>query len=627
MTEMLHRLILPLVALATLGGAAIGLGRRILPGSDHSLKLIAAPVIGFVGFGITGLMLLLLGLPTWLNLALPVIGVAILVRDRQLVRHAVDQLGAELGQARWAIALAIVAAALLVLPASLGPVVDWDSLAFHDRVAREFLFAGRWFVPPDNLHVAQFGLAHLATFPLRVLGIESAGGALSLAAFVLATVAALLLAVRLGGVAAGWLTVAGFVGAPLLLVVAGTPRVDVVLLAPLMVACLAMGSDSADGTGHRATIAALMLGSAGGVKFHGLAFAVCAAPLVLYACFRTRDRGAWGWLALAVCVPLPMLLLNLLYLGSPVFPFFAPPTVEPWLSTLVGSTVLPSTFDTRFLSSIAGAREPFSLMDFLFDPARLSIEIEGTWYRPSLLLLLLPFALWTKPRRAILALGAPAFAYAAVVLLASSGTNLRYLIPAVGPLLVLAAAGTTSLIGRITRPPIRMVVSCSMMALALAWIPSYWVAWHNPTAIGFLVGRVSATAFKTSHPDPTVRMLVAAEKVDSAIAGRNGKLLLLFEARGEAFSGDVLADTRSVSWPILAQTAGAEDCLVGTGISHVVINQVPLRYYVGRGADPEVLQLEQLDNFVQRCLRAGIAIGPYLVFELAVDTSAGGRGQ
>lgn len=605
----------------------MAVGRRILPGSDTSLKVLAAPILGFACFALTSLALLLLALPVWLNLVFPVAGTVVMVFDRRSLQAMVVQLVDELGTARWAIALALAGVILLVLPTALGPVVDWDSLGFHDRVARQFLTARRWFVPPDNLHVAQFGLAQLATFPLRVLGVDAAGGVVSMAAFFWATMAAMALAVRLGGGTAGWLVVAGFVGSPLFLVVAGTPRVDIVLLAPLMVACLAMGSDALGGEGRRATTAALMLGVAGGVKFHGLAFAVVAAPAVLYACIRSWDRYSWRWLVLAMCIPLPMLAVNHVHLGSPVFPFLAPPTVEPWLSGIVGGSVLPTSFDTRFMGSIAAAREPFSMLGFLFDPGRLSIEIEGLWYRPSLMLLLLPLALWLKRWRASLVLAVPALAYSALVLVASSGTNLRYLIPAVGPLLVLAAVGSAETINRMAVRGLRGAMFGTAITLALALIPWYFGSWHNPAAVGYLVGVADATDFKGGHPDPTVRMLVDADRADSGISGRRGRLLLLFEARGQAFSGDVLADTRSVSWPVLAQTSASGDCLSGTGISHVVINQVPLRYYLSRGADPEILRMGQLDGFLKRCLRPVAAQGPYLVFELAVDTSATGSGS
>src|SRR5690606_18631748 len=127
--------------------------------------------------------------------------------------------------------------------------------------------------------------------PMRVLGIDAAGGLLSWASTCWALVAGVVLAHRIAGSRAAWLMAAGFVGSPILLLVAGTPRVDTVLLAPIFVAMIGLWSSESADMHRNAAIAALMLGVAAGIKFHGIAFAALAAPFVLMLSAREGIQG------------------------------------------------------------------------------------------------------------------------------------------------------------------------------------------------------------------------------------------------------------------------------------------------------------------------------------------------
>ncbi len=615
--DIVGRTVAPLVALFALSLAATGVGRVVQPGSDRVLRLLAAPLLGWSLFGVASLGVLLLGLPAWCHLGVPGIGFVVAWRHRTELLGDLTEFWRQLAGVRWATASGLILLSLLVLPTALGPVVDWDSLTFHDVVVRQLLDAGRWFVPPDNLHIAQLGLAHLATIPLRVLSVDAAGALLSWGGTCWALVCAVILAHHLAGTRAAWLAVAGMAGSPILLLVAGTPRVDTLLLAPILTAMVALCVGRAGEGQSRASIAALVLGVAAGTKYHGLAFAAVTAPFVLILARREGFARQLRSFALALCLPLPMLLVNTAEFGSPVFPFLAPPTLEPWLATLVGSTHLPGTFDSRFLGTVAGAREHFSLLGFLFDPARLTVEVEGMWYRPSLLLMLLPLAVLARPWQRTLTLLIPAIAYSAVVLGISPETNLRYLIPGLAPLIVLTAVGTAALLERADKVSLGRPGLLVALAVSLVILPGFAIRWRNPAGPGYLLGRADIVQFRQAHPDPTVRMLVNAETATDPVKDRDGHLLLLFEARGGAFDGPTYADTRSVYWPILAQTELADTCLRDSGISHVLVNSASLQYYLRRGADVGPLRLPELDHFVQRCLDLVSTSGPYAVFKVA----------
>jgi hypothetical protein len=46
----------------------------------------------------------------------------------------------------------------------------------------------------------------------------------------------------------------------------------------------------------------------------------------------------------------------------------------------------------------------------------------------------------------------------------------------------------------------------------------------------------------------------------------------------------------------------SETCLETMGITHVLVNDLAVRYYVGRGMDPQLLRLDSLPQFARRCL-------------------------
>lgn len=174
-------------------GAALGLSvfRRL--GFRFSEPLDALVFGSTLGLGILASAILGVGSAGWLRgatlagvvLAAAVIGrrelrglPALLAGVARSFRSA-DREGEPAGgdeEALWPrvaiLATGLVAVFLLVL--SSAPPTDWDALMYHLQVPREFLEAGRIYLPRDNLNVTFVGLAHMLYLPLLAAGSAAA---------------------------------------------------------------------------------------------------------------------------------------------------------------------------------------------------------------------------------------------------------------------------------------------------------------------------------------------------------------------------------------------------------------------------------------------------------------------
>jgi hypothetical protein len=81
------------------------------------------------------------------------------------------------------------------------------------------------------------------------------------------------------------------------------------------------------------------------------------------------------------------------------------------------------------------------------------------------------------------------------------------------------------------------------------------------------------------------------------------RVLELFEGRGYYFHRTVLADPRLTNWPLLAGTSAPDDCLRLLGITHVLVGEGAVDYYVSRGLRRNAVRLDAFESFVARCLQ------------------------
>jgi len=529
------------------------------------------------------------------------------------------------GRARVAMLTVSGAAACFVLLIAIAPPAGWDSLMYHLRVPAQFLERGGIFLPEDNLHVAFVGLPHMLYLPLLRVGSESAPAVLNAAMTIGLSLAMFALASRFWGESCGAASLLLLWTSPIVLLVGGTARIDLTLGVLLLLAhyalLLALRREGDPGNIY---VAALLAGFALATKYHALLYDAALAPLA-FAAVRSQTASVQQtaaklarWLALAIVVALPFLANNVLLLGAPLYPFFAAPALEPWLVPLFHRTVVPLGAAAGAFLALGEVRQPFNLADAFLHPGRLTIEQEGAFYyaTPAFLLLLLWPAL--RRDRTLSWLGLPAVAYVVVLLGAFPRTNLRYLIPAVAPLTVVAAVIAVRVGQRLL--PRRALAPAGLLVTALALGPSLATAstWLFRTSlVAQALGRTSGDAFLATNGASGIFAYWRTVRFVNDSLPPDSRVLELFEGRGFYFQRTVLADPRLTNWPLLAGTSAPDDCLRSLGITHVLVGNGAIDYYVSRGLHRDAVRLDALERFVARCLRPVLTVPGLTLYKVA----------
>ena len=506
---------------------------------------------------------------------------------------------------------------LLLVATAVAPPTGWDSLMYHLRIPLWLLEQGRVALPPDSFHVALVGSAQYATLPLLAAGILTGPALMQVGALALTVMGTVALA-RAAGASrfGGWLAVAVLLGCPMFVLVAITARVDVTLVLALLAAHLALLA-AADGHDARdLTLAALLVGVAVAIKPLAGAYALVLVPLGWRAARGLRP--AFAAAVLAVVVAAPWYLKNQLLVGAPLYPIGAPGWLVPWLADLFGGKVRPEWLDVSILRALPEARTSFNVLDAFFAPGTLTIEGEGVFYALSPLLLALPLiALAWRARTRAAELAFVGLAYSALVVVPFGRINLRYLLPAVPALAVAVAVAiewTAERAGARLSGITRRVLAVVLLVVALLPLTGALrqrFLTRDLVLLRHAVGAASARDVWRHHPDATARALAPVIENVQRLVPPDGKVLLLWEARGLAFDREVLVDVMLSNWSFLAQSPTAlENCLAGTGITHILAGSGAVGYYIERGADRTAFRLDRFAAFRDRCLTGYTVVGP-----------------
>jgi hypothetical protein len=506
------------------------------------------------------------------------------------------------------VGLLVLAAAVMLLFA-VAPPVDWDGLMYHLQIPSQYLDMGRIYLPDDNLHESHIGLIHMLYIPLLAIGSDAGPATLNVGLAALLALATYSMCARYLSAKTGCLVLALLWGTTTILLVAITPRVDVAVTLLVFLANYALLSDVLDEVADNKQyyLAAAILGMAIGTKLSAIPYVLALAPLVIWAAakrtgsFSGTVRVAFAFGACLALVTMPWLLKNWILLGAPLYPFFAESLVPGWLTSLFGVTSWPSSVDPRLMEFIWELRAPFNLADAFFAPGRLSIEVEGAHYYLNPILLALPLWLFFVRERVLNWLVVPAMAYLVIVLSVLPSPNLRYLLPAIPALTIAVAHMAVTLSERFLSPAFGRALLISVSILVLA--PSTTAVQHRfsrSQALYHFMGQSSADDYMASRIGPAyVDMVNLAERE----VGAEGRILMLWDARGYYFEPRVIQDNLSVNWPLLASTLSEDDCLGETGISHVLLGIGSFRYYVvAGGLDPERLSWSEFQQFAANCL-------------------------
>src|SRR5438132_69915 len=119
----------------------------------------------------------------------------------------------------------------------------------------------------------------------------------------------------------------------------------------------------------------------------------------------------------------------------PLYPFLGGLRLDPWLARIYGGLAFPPQVDPAAVLQVA---KPFNLVDLFMAPERITVEGEGAFYRPNLLLLVLPLWLLCLKTEVLTWLAGPALVYVALVVLLQPTTSLRYLSPVIPSLTLVA---------------------------------------------------------------------------------------------------------------------------------------------------------------------------------------------
>lgn len=606
--------------LLALSWVAVGtrLLRKIAPDVDSWPSPLPVAAALVLGQGVVSALMLALGAVGALR---PVVVILVSLVGIGLLRQDILALAAQAGRllrlwpveaaGRTAVlAWSVLGSAAVVL--AMAPPWEWDTLMYHQALPLEFLRSGAIRLPADNFQVALIGVAQLASLPLLAFGLESGPALASVVSFLFLPVSVLGLARVMGDEDAGWWSILLLAGVPSFLLVATTARIDVTVATSLVVAHAILLLAASRSQAAMLWVAAAAFGVASGMKLHALAYAGLCAPLA-WRFLRQRQAILVGLGAFVVALG-PWLVKNTLLLGAPFHPIGAEAQLEPWLAEIAGSKAIPQHFDTRSLTQLAGSRAEFSLLDAFLDPARLTIEGEGQYYGLPLALLLLPVATLALRRQPLLgALLLPPVAYLALVLLPFERTNLRYLFPAIPVLVVGTVVGLRALSPRLPALGRRLLLLTVVTGVVLA-VMDPLVERIGPRAllVRWAVGLESRDQVRARIADAGARQFVQLDSVVRELPD-DALVLLLWDARTAGLPVRALADVRLSNWPLLSQTAAPGDCLAGTGITHLVVNQGTLRYYMARGASAEAFRIRELESFLAACLKDARQAGAFLI--------------
>jgi 4-amino-4-deoxy-L-arabinose transferase-like glycosyltransferase len=488
---------------------------------------------------------------------------------------------------------------------------------YHLRIPVWLLEHGRLAVPPDSFHVALVGGAHFASLPLLAAGLASGPALMQVAALALVMAGTPSLA-RAAGASrrSGWLAAAMVLGSPVFVLVAITARVDVTLVLALVAAHLALLSAASHDDDPKALpIAALLVGAAMAIKPHAGAYALMLVPLGWRAARGLRPALVAA--AIAVLVSAPWYVKNQVLVGAPLYPIGAPGWFEPWIAELFGNRVRPDSIDASVLRALPDARASFNLADAFLAPDKLTIEGEGAFYALSPMLVLLPLAaLLFRGQARAAGIAAVGIGYALLVVLPFGRINLRYLMPAVPALSVgvaVALEWIAERAGARLSQDMRRVLAVVLLVTALLPLSGALrqrLLTGDQVLLRHAAGLASTEDVWRLHPDGTARSFAPVVMNVRRLVPENGKVLMLWEARGAPFGREVLIDVMLSNWSYVAQSGKLEDCLAGSGITHILAGSGSVEYYVGRGADPRVFMLDRFVPFRERCLVNHAVVGP-----------------
>jgi 4-amino-4-deoxy-L-arabinose transferase-like glycosyltransferase len=474
--------------------------------------------------------------------------------------------------------------------AALAPEKEYDALWYHLNLPRVWLSAGQ---PVDLIeeYVSLYPLTWELVFGAGlVLGGVTAAKLLHFVCLPLLAVVVARAARRYVHGASAAIAGALVVVTPTMVWEAGTAYVDVALALHAAAACYALARYAETGERAWAVVAALQFGAAAATKHLGV-IVTLAALTVFVGAAMWSGRGALVslrgalWIGVAAAlVPASWYVRSWLASGNPVFPD---------LFSLFGASP-PQRWDAMTEHGLAAFKARFgfgrSPLDLLWLPW--DVTVHGARFGGSLgpiFLLLVPGLLMVRRSRyALILVAAGTVAYVGFWASPMSSFQMRFLMPAVAPLALLAAASLHGLAGAAESYGLRArrVLVAGIFVVSLLNLPPFvrlherdregWSGWlthvMRTTPAAVVLGRESEDSY--------LRRQVPSYGAWQAINARlpaDARVLAFvggdqFYAERRRLSYDATMARPAVSVPA-ADVPRAADALRALGITHVLFDR------------------------------------------------------
>jgi uncharacterized membrane protein (GlpM family) len=190
----------------------------------------------------------------------------------------------------------------------------------------------------------------------------------------------------------------------------------------------------------------------------------------------------------------------------------------------------------------------------------------------------------------------PAVAHVAGVYWASPETNLRYLLPIVPGLAILAGLA----VARVARNHMGVILAWAIVAVSivptLVYLQDRFLSRGD---LAYTLGVEDVDAWSMRAGNEALRTLLDADEWLTSL--EPGRILFLFEAREGSFQSNVIQDNDLKNWALLHIGLSGR-CLSDTIADAVAINELALTYLESRGLDPRSIHWQEFQPFAERCL-------------------------
>ncbi|MCB0328226.1 MAG: glycosyltransferase family 39 protein [Bdellovibrionales bacterium] len=399
---------------------------------------------------------------------------------------------------------------------------------------------------------------------------------------------------------------------PYFFVLGSSPYVDLPL-ASFGIAAISLLFEEEEQQTKQLVLAGIILGLLAGCKYNGLLFSLAALGVWTVTQLRNFQIKHFSLLLCAfLLTACPWYLRNYLLVGNPVHPLFA---------AQLGSNntfALPAVATGESLAALSLRNDP---IEFVLTPFLMLLGFQGgdnafgEGEMLSPLFILIPFALFTKPRLLLWKAGIALCVIYGAAALELGGARIRYLSPLFGLAVLLSLASLT-----ILRERWRNIVVNLGIAFHILIGLSYGV--HTIVErdiLSVLSGEKTAKRYRNEK----VTESLVADAINEVLP-KNAKVYLLYTGNRyylydrDVYNSGYYSDRTIIAW-IKNPSRPIEDSFKLKGITHIALHRSRYEKTFAQYRAKELLSKEELERwnaFTRKHFKLLYEIGPYLIGEV-----------